>query len=89
MIFQWKSHIIRTENQDRAKQNVPSSLQSNSALIIMDWAMKFLQIKHREKQSEWFGKRGINWHVTCVVTKNVADSGLEIVSYVHLFESCA
>ena len=89
MIFQWKSHIIRAENQDRAKQNMLSSLQSNSVLIVMDWAMKFLQLKYREKQSEWFGKRGINWHVSCVITRNAAGDGLEIASYVHLFDSCA
>lgn len=89
MIFQWKAHIIRAETQERAKQKVLNSLQSNSALVVMDWAMKFLQLKYREKQSEWFGKRGINWHVSCVITRNEAGNGLEIVSYVHLFDSCA
>ena len=52
MIFQWKSHIIRAENQERAKQNVLKTLQSNAALIFIDWAMKFTQLKYREKQSE-------------------------------------
>ena len=37
IIFQWKSHINRAENQDRAKQNVLSSLQVNSVLIVMGW----------------------------------------------------
>lgn len=55
----------------------------------MDWAMKFLQLKYREKQSEWFGKRGINWHVSCVIKRNAADNGLEIATYVHLFDSCS
>ena len=27
------------------------------ALIIMDWAMKFLPLKYRETQEEWFGKK--------------------------------
>lgn len=89
MIFQWKSHIIRAENQERAKQSVLNSLQCNSALVVMDWAMKFLQLKYREKQSEWFGKRGINWHVSCVITRNATDNGLEIATYVHLFDSCS
>ena len=66
-----------------------SSLQSNSVLIVLDWAMKSLQLKYMEKQSEWFGKRGINWHVSCVITKNATGDGLEIASYVHLFDSCA
>jgi len=89
MIFQWKSHIIRAENQDRAKRNILGSLQSDTALVVMDWAMKFVQLKYREKQSEWYGKRGINWHVSSVITRSAEGNGLEIMSYVHLFDSCA
>ena len=58
-------------------------------MVVMDWAMKFLQIKYREKQSEWFGKGGINWHVSCVISRNTADDSLQVQSYVHLFDSCA
>ena len=76
MIFQWKSHIIRAENQERAKQNALKTVQSNAALIFMDWAMKFIQLKYREKQSEWFGKRGINWHVSSIITRSAEDNGL-------------
>ena len=89
MIFERKSHIVRAENQERAKQSVLNPLQYDSALAVMDWAMKFLQLKYQEKQSEWFGKRGINWHVSCVITRNAADNGLEIAAYVHLFDSCS
>ena len=89
MSFQWKSQILRAENQERAKQDVLKSLQDNSIMVVMDWAMKFLQIKYREKQSEWFGKRGINWHVSCVILKNIADDSLQVQAYVHLFDSCA
>ena len=89
MKFQWKSHHIRAENQERAKQNVLNSLKTNSALVLMDWALKFRQLNYREKHSEWFGKRGINWHVSCVITRNAENNNLEIASFVHLFDSCA
>ena len=59
MVLQWKAHILRAENQDQAKQNVLKSLQSDSILVLMDWAMKFNQMRYREKQAEWYGKRGI------------------------------
>lgn len=62
-IFQWKAHILRLVNQDKAKQDVMRNLNDSSALVVMDWAMKFLQMKYREKQSDWFAKRGISWHV--------------------------
>ena len=45
VIFQWKAHIIRTKNQERAKQNLLTSLQKKASLIVRDWAMKFIQLK--------------------------------------------
>ena len=50
--------------------------------------MKFNQMKYREKQSECFGKRGMSWHVSCIVSKPVGEQDLEIAWYVHLFDSC-
>ena len=47
--------------------------------------MKFLQIKFREKQSEWFAKRGITWH-TCSVVARTGEK-LEASSYAYLFNS--
>jgi hypothetical protein len=62
MVLEWKAHILRAQNQDLAKQDALRSLDNNTVLVIMDWAMKFTQMKYREKQSEWYGKRGLNWH---------------------------
>ena len=39
------------------------------ALVIMDWVMKLLPLKYRETQGELFGKKGLSWHVTAVITK--------------------
>ena len=63
-ILQWKAHILRAANQDRAKTDAVKSLQCDTILVVMDWAMKFTHMKYREKQSEWFGKRGMNWHIS-------------------------
>ena len=49
---------MRAHNQEQSKQKILLSLQRDEVFIISDWAMKFLQIKFREKQSEWFAKRG-------------------------------
>ena len=46
--------------------------------------MKFLPQKLREKQEEFLGKLGINWHLICVVFENNNSH-----SFVHLFESTA
>lgn len=67
-IIAWKAHCIRTVHQDYAKHNTLENLKPNQALIVMDWAMKFLPIKHRESQSDFFGKKGISLHISSVVT---------------------
>ena len=87
-IFQWKSHILRSVNQDKTKQDVIRNLSDRSALVVMDWAMKFLQMKYREKQSDWFAKRGISWHVSTVILKQDASSDVEVQTYAHLFDYC-
>jgi hypothetical protein len=87
-IFKWEGHVLRSCNQETPKQKVLSSLDESSALIFIDWEMKFLQLRHREKQSDWYGKRGISWHVSSVVTKNVETAKIEVSTYTHLIDSC-
>ena len=85
-IKEWKAHIMRAQNQEQSKRNILLSLQQNEVFVILDWAMKFTQMKFREKQSEWFGKRGINWHICCVISRK--EDKLDVTSYAHLFNSC-
>ena len=87
LVFDWKAHIMRSENQDQAKQDVLKSLDETSTLITMDWAMKFQCQKYREKQSEWFGKRGLSWHVSSAVFKTGPIEEPTVTTYVHLFDS--
>ena len=41
----WKAHLLRSANQEAAKQDVIKNLDSSSALVVTDWAMKFVQMK--------------------------------------------
>ncbi|CAC5403617.1 unnamed protein product [Mytilus coruscus] len=61
-IFSWKTHILRTCYQERAKTEIMNTMGQNDILIVLDWAMKFLPQRYREDQSNWFGKRGLSWH---------------------------
>ena len=89
-IFHWKCHIMRSCNQERAKQSVLQELDETSALVIMDWAMKFLQLRHREKQADWHGKRGISWHVSSVITRESLEStSVSVSTFAHLIDSCS
>ena len=68
-IFHWKAHIVRSVNQEAAKQDQLKMIPYNpeSALLVMDWAMKFQQLRYREKRSDWFRKRGLSWHISTVI----------------------
>ena len=85
-IFEWKAHVLRAENQDQCKRQILNSLKGDEVFIVVDWAMKFMAMKFREKQSEWFAKRGINWHVSSIVLRQ--GENLEVTCYVHILNTC-
>ena len=86
-IIQWKAHIMRSVNQECAKQDILEKLDQTSCLLVMDWAMKFLQLRYREKQCDWYGKRGLSWHISSVIARSNSDT-IEVISYAHLFDQC-
>ena len=83
----WKAHLLRSINQDAARHEILKNLDAKSIFLTMDWAMKFLPRKFRESQSDWFGKRGIPWHIS-VAMRNNANNETEMLTFVHSFESC-
>ena len=87
-ITAWKAHQLRSVQQDKARTEVLEQLDENAVLITQDWAMKFLPQKYRETQSEWFGKRGISWHIS-VVVRRLADGKLQHQAFVHVAENCS
>ena len=48
----WKAHLLRSVNQEEAKQNALTQIDDESSLIIMDWAMKYLP-QHCLKSYIW------------------------------------
>ncbi len=77
-INKWKAHILRSINQEKAKQQILENMDETSVLIVIDWAMKFQQIRFREKQSDWYGKRGLSWHVSSIVSKGVSSDNVVV-----------
>ena len=63
-ILSWKAHQIRVVHQDEYRLQVIEKLSENTGLIVQDFAMKFLPAEYREAQSDFFGKRGISWHIS-------------------------
>ena len=85
-IWAWKSHLLRSVNQDSAQVELLEKLDEASVLLVQDWAMKYLPRKYRESQTDWFGKHGIPWHVT-VASKREGDE-IQMLTFVHIFEPC-
>ena len=65
----WKCHLLRTVRQDQARFDALDLLDEQSVLLVNDWAMKFIPQKYRESQADWFGKRGISWHISVAYRK--------------------
>ena len=86
-ISSWKSHQLRSVHQDQARLDVINELDEHSALIVSDWAMKFIPQRYRESQQDWFGKRGMSWHIAVVFRK--IEGTLQSQSFVHLMQSSA
>ncbi|XP_061188663.1 uncharacterized protein LOC133196824 [Saccostrea echinata] len=82
---EWKKHILRSVNQDRARSDILESIGEDQVLLERDWAMKFLPMMYRESQSKWYGKRGLNWQLT-VGTFNV-NNDLHSHTIVHVFNN--
>lgn len=85
-IKSWKAHQLRSVRQDTARTDCLNLLDESSVHITQDWAMKFLPTKYRESQSDWFGKRGISWHLSVVARK--VDEQLQCQTFVHIIENC-
>lgn len=81
----WRSHLLRSVQQDKARTDVLELLDEKSVLITQDWAMKFLPQKFRETQADWFAKRGISWHIS-VVTRKV-ECHLQHQTLIHIVKT--
>ena len=56
-------------------------------LVVLDWAMKFLPGKYRESKADWYGKRGISWHISVATQKCKGE--IEMLTLIHIFQSCS
>ena len=79
----WKAHQLWSVQEDKSRLDVLELLNNDTVLIVSDWAMKFLPQLYRESQQDWFGKRGISWHIA-VVFRRVNGSEIQTQAFVHV-----
>ena len=81
--------MLRTVVQEKAKLDVLTNLDKERTLLTMDWAMKFLSMKFRERMNDLYDKRGRSWHVTCSIKRVSEDEDrVDVDTFVHIFDSC-
>ena len=86
-ILAWKSHLLRSVNQDGARVQLLEVIDESSVLVVQDWAMKYLPRRYRESQTDWFGERGIPWHLTFATRREGGE--LQMLTFAHIFKSCS
>lgn len=86
-IHAWKRHLLRTVRQDQARFDALDLLDEQTVLLVNDWAMKFIPQKYRESQADWYGKRGISWHISVAYRK--VDQQLQSQAFINLIQSCS
>ena len=83
----WKAYLLRSVNQAEACLDVLNGLKGQEVLVVLDWAMKFLPRKYHESQADWYGKRGISWHISVATRKCKGE--IEMLTLIHVFQSCS
>ena len=73
--------------QDGARVQLLEAIDELSILIVQAWAMKYPPRKYRESQTDWFGKRGIPWHLTVATRREGGE--LQMLKFAHIFKSCS
>ena len=86
-IKSWICHLLRSVHQDRARLDIIDTLDPEAVLIVNDWAMKVLPQRYRESQTDWFGKRGLSWHMSVVYRR--IEGELQWQGFVHVIQSCS
>ena len=63
-------HIIRSVQQNKAKEYAMVRIDNETGLWLSDWAQKILPVEFREGQKSYFGKKGMSMHIDCFFYKN-------------------
>ncbi|EGT59993.1 hypothetical protein CAEBREN_31776, partial [Caenorhabditis brenneri] len=84
-VFEMKKHLLRAAVTNQEREDIISDLEDNHALITIDFAQKYLPRWHREKQSDYFGKKGFSWHVSHVAAR-IGDNYTQH-SFIHIYDT--
>ena len=57
-VLDYRKHVVRAVHQSRSKIATMDQVDTENILVILDFAMKQLPERFRERQADFFGKKG-------------------------------
>uniref|UniRef100_A0A914PXG5 C2H2-type domain-containing protein n=1 Tax=Panagrolaimus davidi TaxID=227884 RepID=A0A914PXG5_9BILA len=68
-ILEWKKHVMRSAYSEKCRLQIIDELKEGEALITCDYSMKWIPRHYRETQKDFYGKKGLSWHITHILAK--------------------
>ncbi|GMT26874.1 hypothetical protein PFISCL1PPCAC_18171, partial [Pristionchus fissidentatus] len=82
-ILKLKAHQIRTAKSEHDRVSTVGGLKEGEVQLTMDFAMKLLPHHSRESTVDWYGQRGMVWHISHALT--VIKGVYHQHNFVHIF----
>lgn len=86
-VLEWIRHSLRGVQQDKAKHAGFEICREDNeyAFWLRDWAQKVLPLSFREKQSDYFGKKGMSLHIDVFFQKENSGNLCKLVYFTVIF----
>ena len=82
----YRRHIAQAEDESIFDKTFYNNLKEDEVILVLDFKMKILSSTYREKQKDWFSKRGFSCLGALLIFGSSKDSNENEVLY-HLFLS--
>ena len=82
----YRRHIVQAEDESIFDSEFYSNMGEDEVVLVLDFKMKILSSAYREKQKDWFSKRGFSCLGALLIFGSSKDSNENEVLY-HLFLS--
>ena len=69
LIRKWMGHTLSNSQQSLAKPELVPAMSEDTCYVVSDYAMKWMPQKKKEHSKDWYGKKGLSWHVSCIFHK--------------------
>ena len=86
LIRKWMGQTLSNSQQSLAKPELVPAISEDTCYVVSDYAMKWMPQKKKEHPEDWYGKKGLSWHVSCIFHKQ--DGELVKTTFVTSVDNC-